>query len=297
MVAKLIRYAALALASASVAGCSGALFGVANAPTYFSAVQTTHGLAYGSDPRQRLDCYAPRGASGRPVVIFWYGGSWTRGERGNYRFVGTALAERGYVVVVPDYRLYPQVRFPAFVEDAARAVAWVQRHARDCGGDPERIVVMGHSAGAHTAAAVALDRERLRAAGARPEWIRGLIGLSGPYALTPDSKLLHAIFTAPYTPADWQPVRSVSGESPPALLLHGQDDTVVLPAHAHRLRDALAEAGVPVTAELFPGRKHIDTVAAFAWVARHRLPVLERSATFIDRVTNAVQSPAAPPAR
>jgi acetyl esterase/lipase len=272
-------------ASTLLAGCSSALFSLANAPTHFSGVQRTSDIAYGSQPRQQLDVYTPAHAAHLPVVIFWYGGGWTTGDRKSYRFVATALAQQGFVTVLPDYRLYPAVRFPTFLEDSARAVAWVQQHAGEFGGDPQRIVLMGHSAGAHIATFLAFNHTFVANAGAHPEWLRGVIGLSGPYALDPNTDVLRTIFASPYTAADWRPVNFVDASSPPTLLLHGLDDDVVAPGHAEKLRDALRSAGIEVRANFFASRSHADTVAAFAWLARSRVPVLEQSATFIRHVT------------
>jgi acetyl esterase/lipase len=276
--------------TATLAACSGFSFFVANAPNAFgSSVKRTGDLAYGADSRQRLDVYAPKragaAAARNPIVVFFYGGSWTMGKKSEYAFVGAALAARGFVTVIPDYRLYPQVRFPEFMVDAARAVAWVQQHAGELGGDPKRIVLMGHSAGAHMAVMLGLNDSYLVKAGGRPHAIVGLVGLSGPYALDPNTDTLRTIFSSPYTPADWQPVRFVSKRAAPTLLLHGLDDKLVYPSHTERLRDALAAAGVPVETHLYPGRGHADTVASFTLVARHRTPALEQTVEFLRRVT------------
>lgn len=266
------------------AGCASFDFFVANAPVPFGSFARANDLGYGHDPRQRLDVYSPKHADHLPVVVFFYGGSWTMGRKAQYAFVGAALAERGYVAVVPDYRLYPQVRFPLFDEDGAEAVAWVERHAREYGGDPACIVLMGHSAGAHTAALLALNDGYLERAGANPRSIVGLVGLSGPYALEPDTPTLHAIFTSPYTMDDWQPVRFASPHSPPALLLHGAADTVVYVTHTERLRDALLSHGVQVETHLYPNRGHADTIASFAVAARWRTPALEQTVSFLNRI-------------
>ena len=271
--------------AAVTAACTGLSYGLANAPALFGPFKRTANLAYGEDPRQRLDVYTPANAVNRPVVMFWYGGSWQRGQRSQYRFVGAALASRGFVTVLPDYRLYPAVKFPQLLDDGARALVWVQQHSQEFGGDPHRIVLMGHSAGAHMAAFLALDRERVLNAGGHPEWIVGLVGLSGPYALDPNSDILRTIFARPYTEADWQPVRFASAQAPPALLVHGLDDRVVSPAHTEKLRAALIAHHVRVETGLYPGRGHVDTVAAFSLAARYRVPVLERTVRFIDGVS------------
>ncbi|HEY6924335.1 MAG TPA: alpha/beta hydrolase, partial [Steroidobacteraceae bacterium] len=161
-----------------LSGCASTLSLVANVPTQFDRLDRHTDLAYGRDPRQRLDVSSPRQAMNRPVVVFWYGGSWVTGKKSYYRFVGTTLAERGIVTVIPDYRLYPQVHFPAFDEDGARAVAWAEQHVQEFGGDPHHIVLMGHSAGGHTAAFLAFNHEFLRKFGAEPADISGLVGLS-----------------------------------------------------------------------------------------------------------------------
>jgi len=159
---------AVAAACALLNGCRASEFMVANLPNAFSRLQLHADLAYGSDRRQRLDIVAPRQGINRPVVIFWYGGSWTQGRKADYRFVGVALAKQGFVAVLPDYRLYPKVTFPMFDEDAARAVAWVQRHVSEYGGDPTHIVLMGHSAGGHTAAFFGLQSRILAPVWRRP---------------------------------------------------------------------------------------------------------------------------------
>ncbi|HKT74990.1 MAG TPA: alpha/beta hydrolase [Steroidobacteraceae bacterium] len=275
----------LLMATASLLGCSGLGFFAANAPVIFDSNRRAVDLAYGQDARQRLDVYAPPGAAALPVVIFWYGGSWTHGDKSEYRFVAEALARQGLVVAIPDYRLFPGVKYPDFVQDGAHALQWVEQHAREYGGDPNRIVLMGHSAGAHMAAMLAFNRKAAAAAGADPRCVVGLVGLSGPYALDPNSDLLRTIFAAPYTVADWQPVRYVDDQSPPALLIHGLSDDVVYVSHAEKLHAALVEHHVRVEMQLYPERGHSDTVAAFSLILRRRTPALAQTVAFIRSVT------------
>ena len=284
--------ALVALASFVVfaSGCSSVAFFIANTAALVGRYDRSAGHAYGPESRHKLDVYSPRQARDRPVVVFFHGGSWTAGNRGLYRFVGAALAQRGIVTVVPDYRLYPQVKFPAFLDDGALAVAWVQKHAQEFGGDPQRIVLMGHSAGGHEAAFLAYDPRLLQKAGADPQWIVGVIGLSGPYALVPDTQVLNAIFASPYTEAEWQPVRFVTPQAPPTLLVHGTDDDVVAIAHAEKLRDALQANHVRVETQFYPGKGHADTVAGMSVPARRRTPVLEQSVSFIESVARRPQS-------
>jgi acetyl esterase/lipase len=268
-----------------ISGCRNSEFFLANAPTGFSRVERQVDCAYGTDPRQRLDIYAPRMAVGRPVVIFWYGGSWIKGSKADYRFVGTALAKLGFVAVLPDYRLYPQVTFPLFDEDGARAVAWVERHVREFGGDPTRIVLMGHSAGGHTAAFLAYNHAFLERFGANSHSIVGFVGLSGTYVFVPDSDVLRAAFPPPFTESDWQPIRFVDTHAPPTLLLHGLADKEVPPQEAVDLHDALVRAHVRVQLHLFAHRGHSATVAPFALLVRWRTPVVNEVAAFIRSVS------------
>lgn len=268
-------------ASFFVASCSSLTFAAANAGARSGDFSRRADQAFGANSRQRLDVYVPAGARGRPIIVFWYGGSYERGSKDQYRFVGAALARSGHVAVLPDYRLYPEARFPDFMADAAAALSWVVSHAAEFGGDPSRIYLAGHSAGAQIAGLLAYDRALLERAGLRAEAIKGFIGLSGPYALDPDAEILKTVFAAPYGFDDWQPVRKVGPGSPPALLLHGEGDDVVWPSHAKSMAEALTRAGVALTLRIYPGRGHADTVAAFAKLAPRKLPVLEEVGKFV----------------
>jgi len=284
-----MKWFALACLAAFIvfaSGCTSLSFLIANSAALTGPYARSTNHSYGPESRQKLDVYSPKDAHDRPVVVFFYGGSWTEGRRGLYRFVGAALAQRGIVTVLPDYRLYPQVKFPVFVDDGALALAWVQQHAQEFGGDPRRIVLMGHSAGGHEAAFLAYDRQLLQRVGAQPQWIVGLVGLSGPYALEPNSKVLNTIFANPYTEADWQPVHFVTPQAPPTLLVHGEADDVVSIKHAEKLRDVLQANHVRVETQFYPGKGHADTVAGFSVPARKRTPVLEQSVSFIESVTS-----------
>ena len=281
-----LRILGAVLVTASLSACAGGEFFAANAPTEFSRVASRVNLGYGLEPRQKLDVYAPRMAVNRPVVIFWYGGSWQKGDKADYRFVGIELAKLGFVAVLPDYRLYPQVAFPLFDEDGARAIAWVEQHVREFGGDPQRIVLMGHSAGAHTAAFLALNHAFVEKFAVNPANIVGLIGLSGPYALVPDSDALRSAFATPFSEKDWQPIRFVDAQAPPTLLLHGLADKEVVPQETIELHDALLQKNVRVEMHLFPHRGHADTLAPFALILRWRTPVVDEVATFVRSVSN-----------
>lgn len=279
---KLFLISALATGVALlVVACGGIAFTAANVPAFFGDFERRADIPYAPGPRGRLDVYVPEKAQGRPIVVFWYGGGFEDGMKSNYRFVGAALAKAGYVAVLPDYRLYPEVRFPDFVDDGARALAWVAQHAAEIGGDPRRIYVAGHSAGAHVAAMLAYDPMRLERVGLPRDTVRGYIGLSGPYVLDPNDATLHDIFRAPYTIADWQPVQRAQAGAPPALLIHGEADTVVDVAQARQMAQKLESLGVRATLRTYPGRGHRDPVAAFASAAPNKLPVMAEIRAFI----------------
>jgi acetyl esterase/lipase len=274
---------AVLLASSLLGGCTAAAFVAANAPSAFGPYERTAGIAYGADSRQRLDVYVPDGTTGAPlpVIVFIHGGSWQTGSKDQYRFVGSGLAEKGFVSVVANYRLNPAVRFPAFVDDAALAVAWTLRNIDRYGGDPRRVFLMGHSAGAHTALLLALDRRYLEAAGASPDELRGVIGLSGPYDFAIDSDLLRAVFGAAAEPRDTQPVNFVRGDAPPLLLIHGTDDGICWVTHSIRLTELIRAAGGRADLRLYPGLGHGATVGGFSRLGRGTAPTLGDVAAFV----------------
>jgi acetyl esterase/lipase len=276
-----------AATAAGMAGCTTLMFAAANLPAAFGDHELRHDLPYGPLARQRLDVYVPETVpdGGAPVIVFWHGGGWVDGDRERYRFVGATLAEAGYVAILPDYRLYPEVRFPAFVDDAALAFKWAHDNAARFGGNPAQLFVMGHSAGAHQAALLALEPRYLEAVGGQRRWIRGLIGLSGPYALVPDTPLLRDIFAPPYTPADWQAVAHVTADAPPTLLAHGEQDGIVWIRHSEALETALRAAGADVTLRRYAHGNHADTVAALSVPARGRAPVLADIRAFVERIS------------
>jgi len=235
-------------------------------------------LAYGDDARQQLDFYQPEGPAGRePVVLFVYGGNWREGDKATYLFVAHALTALGYRVAIPDYRLYPAVTWPAFVDDVARAVAWVSGPEGPAPGAP--IILMGHSAGAHTAALLATDPGYFQRAGFDGA-LAAFVGLAGPYEL-PFTDNVRPVFASLDEPDPVQPVALDVARMPPTLLLHGADDTRVVPRHSHRFRDALASAGVPVRLEIYEGIGHVELVAALAANLRWLAPTYDDLARFL----------------
>lgn len=279
MIASKLRFplccAALSLV---LAGCQQA---------YFRALNL--GLAEGASIRYdagndlSMDIYRPEGAHGRaPVVVFFYGGSWRTGERSYYRFVGRALARRGILVLIPDYRKAPAHPFPDFMFDAAKATAWARDNAAGLGGDPLRLTLMGHSAGAHIAALLGTDQRYLAREGMKPRDLAGIVGLAGPYDFLPLTE--DAVKQALGPASGWaqtQPVNFVDGDEPPFLLFQGDADTRVDPGNAQRLATRLRSHGENVTVRMLPGVGHLGLVNGF-YSARFS-PVLQQSVDWIGR--------------
>jgi acetyl esterase/lipase len=155
-----------------------------------TAVRVADDVAYVDDglDKHRLDVFAPRDAHDAPVVIFVHGGFWREGDRsfyepvvGLYGNVGTALGERGVVTVVPSYRLWPAVHVNEQLDDIAAVVRWTQQHAASFGGDPQRIILAGHSAGGHLVTTLAVQPGVAAAHGLSPDAIKGVVAISGIY--------------------------------------------------------------------------------------------------------------------
>lgn len=276
---------ASACIAATLAGCTGLnTLNTLNTltPGDGGVVQVARDMPFGSDARQQLDIYAPRTAARAPVVVFFYGGSWRDGSRRDYAFAARAIASRGFVVVVPDYRLVPQVGYPAFVEDGAAAVAWTTVNIGRHGGDPARIGVAGHSAGAYIALMLAVDPRWLARAGAAGA-IKAAVGIAGPYDFYPfePGGAAQAAFGAFPDPRDTQPVTHASAAAPPVLLLTGDADTTVKPRNAAALAAALAANGASATVRTYPGVGHIGIVVALSKPFRGKAPVLADTTTFL----------------
>jgi acetyl esterase/lipase len=278
------RTALAALAARLESGLDRLGFMAVNAPAWFGAFRRHANIAYGPDPQQRLDVYVPRAsaAAPRPVIVFWHGGRWKFGDKADYRFVGAALAGSGCVAIVANYRHYPQVKMPGFMDDAAQATLWSAAHAADYGGDQRRVFLMGHSAGAHMAALLTLDPRYFSAAGQARPHLAGVIGLSGAYDFLP---LLEAdvqdMFGPPHDYPQSQPINFVRRGAPPMLLVHGLDDATVLPKNSRNFAAALSACGASVTLKLYPKRAHAGTVAALARLARGWSPTFADITAFV----------------
>lgn len=244
-------------------------------------------IEYGAQARQTLDIYVPdEPAAGHPVVVFFYGGSWQSGDKRGYRFVGQALASRGITAVLPDYRLYPQVTFPAFVEDGAAALAWTQRHIDDYGGEAANLVVAGHSAGAHIAALLATDPTYLAEVGLSRRDLAGMVGLAGPYDFLPiRDPTLQRIFAPKAAWPRTQPIRFVDASAPPMLLLHGAADTTVKLENTINMAAAVEANHGAVKVKIYPGVNHVMLLAPLAAALRYKGDELDRIVDFVNEQT------------
>jgi acetyl esterase/lipase len=255
----------VALMTAALAACTPISVSLLNLVVPRSGYHVVRDLPYGTDLRQKLDIYVPDGLTAKaPALLFFHGGSWQSGSKDFYLAFGQAFASAGIVVAIADYRLYPQVRYPEFVRDGAAAFAYVQSHVAQYGGDPDRVFLAGHSAGAYIAVMLAADPSWLRDARADPARVAGVIGISGPYNFLPlrDENLI-AIFGGRDRP-ETQPIAHIDGKRPPMLLATGTADTTVRPHNTADLAAKLEAFGSPVEVVTYPGVGHIGIILSLA---------------------------------
>ena len=251
----------------ALSGCAAAL----NAITPAGGYTLVSNIAYAPGDRRVLDLYLPNAMTAKtPVVVFIHGGSWDTGSKDIYPFVGQSLASAGFIVAIPNYRLYPETRIPGFVDDGAKAVSVVDRLASEGRDGIPRgrhpLFLMGHSAGAEIAGLLATDKRYLAAAGSSISRLAGFIGLSGPYDFLPlTDERYKRIFPEPTRQAS-QPVNFVDGDEPPTLLIAGADDTTVDPKNTRSMAAKLMAAGIPVKETIYPGIAHIGTISSFSTV-------------------------------
>lgn len=293
---RLLQWAAGAALLAYIGSAiAGAGLGVLNALAALRGHQGPAGVAYGALERQRFDVYVPGNslsqadkASGSPLVIFIYGGSWAMGSRQDYRFAGEALAARGFTVMVVDYRLYPEVRYPDFLHDCAQAVGYGLEHARELGADPRRVFLYGHSAGAYNVAMLALDPRWLRAAGHSPDELAGWVGLAGPYNFLPIvDETAKRVFDWPRTSPDTQPINHVDdlARPLPVFLAAAVDDQVVHPEkNTIPLADRMTVRGTAVTLKTYAHVNHATLVGALSWPLTSLSPVLDDTTAFMRSI-------------
>ncbi len=266
----------------ALAGCKDVFFAAVNSVDSPRNLAIHRKLGFDSDNGLYLDVYAPASASNAPVVVFFYGGSWKNGKRKWYSYVGKTLASNGIVTFIPDYRKYPDVQFPAFVDDAATATRWVRDHASEFGGDPSRIYVMGHSAGGQIAALVACDDRYLQKVGMHTSDLSGMIGLAGAYSFLPFVEEEPQIFGSSETSQyDSQPINFVNGNEPPLLLLQGKDDDEVSPDNATKMAARARQVGSTAEVKLYPGIGHASIILSLARGHSSKSTTLEDILAFI----------------
>ncbi|MEE4211124.1 MAG: alpha/beta hydrolase [Parvularcula sp.] len=284
-----MRKLALSLLVPLLAACSGPQLLDAVAPKLREDYERQTDIAYGSLDRQKLDIYVPTEPGPHPVLIFVHGGSWERGSKEDYPWLGRRFAAEGYLTAVINYRLAPAFGYDEFMADTAKAVAYLYREAATWGGDPERLFLMGHSAGAYNAVQVALAPEFLAEEGLTPEIIDAVAGLAGPYSFLPlDGRVTKAAFGKADDLEATQPVNRVTADAPPMLLLHGADDDVVSPRNSLGLAELLQQQGVRSEAIIYDGINHIEIIVAAALLKK--APVVQDVNGFFA----AIQSEEAP---
>jgi acetyl esterase/lipase len=267
----------------AVAGC--AKVDILNALIPTGGITVTRDVAYGEGPRRKLDIYVPKTvAANAPVIIFFYGGTWRTGTKGDYLFAAQALASSGAIVVVPDYRVYPEVTFPGFLDDGAVAVAWTLHNIAAYGGDPRSVFLAGHSAGAYISIMLTLNQAYLAKAGMPDAKLAGGIGMSGPYDFLPLTRDdVKPIFEVVPDMSVTQPITYARADSPPLLLLHGDADITVGPYNTRNLANRMRALGGNVEDKYYPGVDHIDMVIALTALFRDKAPALADIAAFVAK--------------
>ncbi len=252
---------------------------------------------YGSGDRNKLNIWVPTGTKKTdrlPVLVFLYGGGWYSGARDDYGFAGRAFAKQGFIVVIPDYRIVPEGHWPDFLQDSAAAVAWTDAHIANYGGDPDRIALAGHSAGAYNAVMLALDPQWMKGAGSDTSVIRGVAALAGPYDFVPFEKGGRAdVAMGDIRPVErTQPIEYVRADAPPLWLGHGTADTVVRVRNSQRLAAAMHKVGGSATLRTYDGLSHNDVIMALTGPLSYKGPILPEMTDFLRGATARRVTPA-----
>lgn len=272
---------ALALQWAIARDGPGVLSAVDQVTGSASGVELKDTIATGEHPQQKLLIWGPDASTpqdeARPVIVFVHGGSWRNGDPVSYDFIGRAFVPKGFVVVLAGYRLGEAGAYPAMLEDTAAAIGWTHREIARYGGDPDRIVLAGHSAGAYNVVMTALEPRWLAAEGVSGTSIAGVIGMAGPYDFYPfDSDSTKAAFGKAPEPTTTQPIAQVRGDAPPMLLIHGEKDALVKPRNTRVLAERIEDAGGSVTIRFYPDMDHNDPLISLAepWRSRRDMVAL-----------------------
>lgn len=271
------------VALVALSGCVDLL----NATVPNEGYRVERNIAYGPEPRQKLDIYMPdKRAAGAPVIVFFYGGRWRTGTKDDYLFVGQALASKGITVVVADYRLYPNVRFPVFVEDGARAIRWAHDHIAAYQGNPKNVFLTGHSAGAYIAVMLAVNDSFIKAAGGESSWLKGAVGIAGPYDFLPftDEDIKDMFSTA--SGQQTQPINFIRKGAPPLLLVTGDEDEDVKPRNTYSVAEKSTKSGNVAEVRTYPGVGHIGIILSLTDFFQSKAPLLNDIAQFVEKYKN-----------
>jgi len=283
----------LVLSLLSLGGCTATQ--MMNSLTTTEGYDVATNLLYDQSTGQRLDIYTPKSVKSAPVVVFFHDGRWQGGSKDDFRFVGQALASQGFVAVIPDFRQYPQVKMAGFMGDAARAVVWTHSNIATYSGSPDKIFLLGYSSGAHIAAMLSVDDHYLKDAGGKMSWLRGMIGLAGPYMFMPIvDPTLRDIFGPPEKFQLSQPALLVHGGTPPMLLMHGEDDEIVPVKNARTMAQNVASSGGVAETVIYPKMSHDNIIRVLGPYLRDRNDVLANITDFIHRWENTTPKASVP---
>lgn len=270
---------------------------IVNGLTASGGVTVSKNILYGDQPTQDLDIYYPKALSQAmksqqtitntyPMVVFVYGGSWETGTKEEYAFVGQSLAQAGYVTAVVNYRKAPEHVYPDYVEDTAQAIAWSYKNAASLHADPNRLAVVGHSAGAFNVVAAVSNEDFLAPYGIKPNDIKAVVGIAGPYSY--DFRKFDSVtaFGKNATPDQVMPDRQLKGPQPPYLLLTAENDKTVYDTNTIKMTKALKDFGATVENGEIKGASHATSIGAMApplsWLNDVRAQVL----TYLDKELN-----------
>jgi acetyl esterase/lipase len=267
-------------------GCTQIKFSIVNAPEATYSGEIIEDLPYGELDRQKLDIYIPDMAKmeldSLPVIVFFHGGRWTDGSKDQYKFVGMTLSELGYVVVLPNTRLYPDVKFPIFAQDAAQALAWVHNNAHLHHGN-KNLFISGHSSGAHLGALIIADNKYLAQYSLTPNIVNAFVGLSGPYDFVPKKPDLKDMFGPPENFPKLVVTNYIDGNEPPMLLIYSDGDETVHPRNLRALKEGIAKAHGNVESIIYETGGHVATVSALSWVNPSGLSVKQDMDNYFRR--------------
>lgn len=283
-ISHILRIGFIVMLSTLVTACSNLALTALNTPSYlFSSHEVHKNIAYGALDHQKLDLYLPDSNAPlkKQMVVFIYGGSWTSGSKANYYFVADALTSAGYAVAIPDYIKFPDDVFPAFVNDIALSIAWLEQHAEEY-LPVESLVLMGHSAGAHTGALLITDSQYLNQHNVPENTISAFIGLAGPYNFRPKEKKYRDIFNNLEDFAQMRPTHFVSGKEPPVLLLHGAEDTTVLSINTTAFEQRLEENGSTVNTKYYATLGHVNIALGLSRTLDRKDVVLKDILSFLQ---------------